>query len=144
MNRPEIGDIFSCSTGAVIILCGYDRYYHFIDLNGRAFDVEYLTSDFTCVGHYDLKPMFDFMTLSNANNLSIPTQVKLALERINTNVYRDKHRYLIGNDLRIESEENTVYVQLYADIGSNYQWTPMRDILCKYTRQTGVNKDGVR
>ena len=88
-----------------------------------------------------LKPMFDFMTLSNANNLSIPTQVKLALERINTNVYRDNHRYLIGNDLRIESEENTVYVQLYADIGSNYRWTPMRDILCKYT--TGVNKDGV-
>lgn len=85
--------------------------------------------------------MFDFMTLSNANSLDIPTQVRLALRRINTNVYRDGHTYLIGNDLRIESDENIVYIQLYTDIGSNYQWTPMRDILCKYT--TGVNKDGV-
>lgn len=142
MNRPTVGDIFSCSTGSVIILCGTNRYYHFIDLNGRAFDTEYIPSDFTCVGHYDLQPMFDFMTLSNANSLNIPTQVKLALKYINTNVYRNGHTYLIGNDLRIEPNENIVYIQLYTDIGSNYQWTPMRDILCKYT--TGVNKNGVQ
>lgn len=86
------------------------------------------------IGTYDLTNIASAIKEAQDNYYDIQTQVNMAID-IMDNTYKlsdEDCGILIGNDMRINKRSNSVYVQVYYDIGTPYTWESILDIYKKY------------
>lgn len=134
-HKPTVGDIYMNEYGDALLLCrADDNYYHFMYDDG-SFDTIYdIPSDFTYIGHYDVNQILTAMEDAKDSYMDIDKQVLYAVQYMNNNVYdKDGNTRLVGCDMRVDHDIDTVFVQVYSVIGAGYQWVSVADIREEYT-----------
>lgn len=134
-HTPTVGDIY-------IDDCGYAITIFRIDTDGElyvmyddgSFDSIYaLTDEFTYIGHYDVDHLFTAMTDAKEQYMDIDKQVVAAVQYMNKHVCnKDGKTHLVGCDMRVDKDIDTVFVQVYSQIGAGYRWTSVADLMREY------------
>lgn len=135
-HSPTVGDIYLDDNGYIIIIFRIDtdgEYYIMYD--DGSFDSLYsITSEFVYVGHYDINQIFQAMVDAKENYMDIDKQVVSAVQYMNRHVYnKDGATHLVGCDMRVDKENDTVFVQIYNTIGAGYKWISVADLMKEYT-----------
>lgn len=138
MNKhtPEVGDIYLDNTGYTIIIFRIDTDdEHYVMFDDGSFDSIYaITDEFTYIGHYDVDQLFKAMRDAEKKYMDIDKQVLAAVQYMNKHVFdRDKNARLVGCDIRVDKDIDTVFIQVYSQIGAGYQWVSVADIMNEYT-----------
>lgn len=138
MNKhtPAVGDIYIDDNGYTIIIFRIDtdgEYYIMYD--DGSFDSLYsITSEFTYIGHYDTSQIFKAMKDAEEQYMDIDKQVLSAVQYMNKHVYsQDGTPHLVGCDMRVDKDIDTVFVQMYNTIGAGYRWISVADLIEEYT-----------
>ena len=135
-HSPTVGDIYIDDNGYTIIIFRIDtdgEYYIMYD--DGSFDSLYsITSEFVYVGYYDTNQIFQAMTNAKENYMDIDKQVVSAVQYMNRHVCnKDGATHLVGCDMRVDKDINTVFVQMYNTIGAGYKWISVADLMQEYT-----------
>lgn len=135
-HSPTVGDIYIDDNGYTIIICRIDtdgEYYIMYD--DGSFDSLYsITNEFTYIGHYDISQIFQAMENAKENYMDIDKQVVSAVQYMNRHVCnKDGATHLVGCDMRVDKETDTVFVQMYYTIGAGYKWISVADLMQEYT-----------
>ena len=135
-HSPTVGDIYIDDNGYTIIIFRIDtggEYYIMYD--DGSFDSLYpITSEFKYIGHYDTSQIFQAMVDAKENYMDIDKQVVSAVQYMNRHVYnKDGATHLVGCDMRVDKDINTVFVQMYNTIGAGYKWISVADLMQEYT-----------
>lgn len=135
-HTPIVGDIYLDDSGYIIIICRIDtdgEYYIIYD-DGSYDSIYAINDEFTYIGHYDINQMFQAMVDAKEQYMDIDKQVLSAVQ------YMDKHvcnqdgvTHLVGCDMRVDKEIDTVFVQMYNTIGAGYRWISVADLMEEYT-----------
>jgi hypothetical protein len=138
MNKhtPTVGDIYLDDTGYTIIIFRIDTDgEHYVMFDDGSFDSLYdITDEYTYIGHYDVKQLFEAMRDAEKKYMDIDKQVLSAVQYMNKHVFdRDKNARLVGCDMRVDKDIDTVFIQVYSQIGAGYQWVSVADIMNEYT-----------
>lgn len=133
--KPVVGNIYMNEYGDALLLCrADDNYYHFMYDDGSFDDIYDIPSDFTYIGHYDVNKIFNTMEDAKNSYMDIDKQALHAIQYINNHVYdKDGNTRLVGSDMRVDHDINTVFVQVYSMIGAGYQWVSVADICKDFT-----------
>lgn len=138
MNKhtPIVGDIYLDDDGYTIIIFRIDtdgEYYIVYD-DGSCDTIYAITSEFTYIGHYDISQIFQAMENAKENYMDIDKQVVSAVQYMNRHVCnKDGATHLVGCDMRVDKEIDTVFVQMYNTIGAGYRWISVADLMKEYT-----------
>lgn len=135
-HKTTVGDIYIDDEGFTIIICRIDangEYYIMYD--DGSFDSLYsITSEFTYIGHYDTNQIFQAMENAKENYMDIDKQVVSAVQYMNRHVCnKDGATHLVGCDMRVDKDIDTVFVQIYNTIGAGYRWISVADLMQEYT-----------
>jgi hypothetical protein len=135
-HSPTVGDIYIDDNGYTIIIFRIDtdgEYYIMYD--DGSFDSLYsITREFTYIGHYDTSQIFQAMENAKENYMNIDKQVVSAVQYMNRHVCnKDGATHLVGCDMRVDKDINTVFVQMYNTIGAGYKWISVADLMQEYT-----------
>lgn len=135
-HSPTVGDIYIDDNGYIIIIFRIDtdgEYYIMYD--DGSFDSLYsITSEFAYIGHYDTNQIFQAMTNAKENYMDIDKQVVSAVQYMNRHVCnKDGATHLVGCDMRVDKDIDTVFVQMYNAIGAGYRWISVADLMQEYT-----------
>lgn len=135
-HSPTVGDIYIDDNGYTIIIFRIDtdgEYYIMYD--DGSFDSLYsITSEFKYIGHYDTNQIFQAMTNAKENYMDIDKQVVSAVQYMNRHVCnKDGATHLVGCDMRVDKDIDTVFVQIYNTIGAGYKWISVADLMQEYT-----------
>lgn len=135
-HSPTVGDIYIDDNGYIIIIFRIDtdgEYYIMYD--DGSFDSLYsITSEFTYIGHYDTSQIFKAMKDAEEQYMDIDKQVLSAVQYMNKHVCnKDDTTHLVGCDMRVDKEIDTVFVQIYNTIGAGYRWISVADLMKEYT-----------
>lgn len=138
MNKhtPTVGDIYLDDTGYNIIIFRIDTDgEHYVMFDDGSFDSIYaITDEFTYIGHYDVEQIFTAMRDAKKKYIDIDKQVLAAVQYMNKHVFdRDKNARLVGCDMRVDKDIDTVFIQVYSQIGAGYQWVSVADVMNEYT-----------
>ena len=135
-HTPTVGDMYIDDCGYTIIIFRIDTDGElYVMYDDGSFDSIYaLTDEFTYIGHYDVKQLFIAMEDAKRKYMDIDKQVLAAVQYMNKHVFdRDKNARLIGCDMRVDKEIDTVFVQMYNAIGAGYRWISVADLMQEYT-----------
>lgn len=135
-NNIKVGDIYVDDSGFTFIVCSKwtDGEMSVMYDDGSHDTLWSIPDESVYGGSYDLSKVFQAMENAEANYMDINTQVQYAIQRMNKNVYdQDGNTRLIGYDIRVLRDSNTVLVQVYSDIGAVHSWVSVVDLLKKYT-----------
>lgn len=130
-HTPMVGDIYLDENGYIMIITKIDTDgEHYMVYDDGSYDSVWGLSTYTYIGHYDIKQMFKAMEDAKANHLDIDTQVVRAIEYMNKRITdKDNNSRLIGCDMRVDKDNNTVFVQMYDTIGAGYRWVSVADLI---------------
>lgn len=135
-HTPTVGDIYIDDEGYIITICRIDvngDYYVIYD-DGSCDTLYNITNEFTCIGHYDMQQLFEAMENAKENYMDIDKQVVSAVQYMNRHVCnKDGATHLVGCDMRVDKEIDTVFVQMYNTIGAGYRWISVADLMQEYT-----------
>ena len=135
-HTPTVGDIYLADTGYTIIIFRIDtdgEYYVMFD-DGSFDSIYAITDEFTYIGHYDVEQIFTAMRDAEKKYMDIDKQVLAAVQYMNKHVFdRDKNARLVGCDMRVDKDIDTVFIQVYSQIGAGYQWVSVADLMQEYT-----------
>ena len=138
MNKhtPTIGDIYLDDDNYVIVICHIDgngEYYVMYE-DGSCDTLYNITNEFTYIGHYDINQVFKAMVDAKEQYMDIDKQVVAAVQYMNKHVCnKDGATHLVGCDMRVDKEIDTVFVQMYNTIGAGYRWISVADLMKEYT-----------
>lgn len=138
MNKhtPIAGDIYLDDGGFVVIVCRVDadgECYVMYD-DGSCDTIYKISDEFTYIGHYDIEQLFQAMADAQENYMDIDKQVLSAVQYMNKHVCnKDGATHLVGCDMRVDKEIDTVFVQMYNTIGAGYRWISVADLMKEYT-----------
>ena len=138
MNKhtPIVGDIYLDDGGYTIIIFRIDTdgEYYIVYEDGSCGTIYAITSEFTYIGHYDTSQIFQAMENAKENYMDIDKQVVSAVQYMNRHVCnKDGATHLVGCDMRVDKEIDTVFVQMYNTIGAGYRWISVADLMKEYT-----------
>lgn len=138
MNKhtPIVGDIYFDDRGYTIIIFRVDTDGEFyVMYDDGSFDSIYaLTNEFTYIGHYDINQLFKAMADAEEQYMDIDKQVLSAVQYMDKHVCnKDGATHLVGCDMRVDKEIDTVFVQMYNAIGAGYRWISVADLMKEYT-----------
>lgn len=138
MNKhtPTVGDIYLDDTGYTIMILRIDTDgEHYVVYDDGSFDSIYaITDEFIYIGHYDVNKLFKAMQNAKEQYMDIDKQVLAAVQYMNKHVFdRDKNARLVGCDMRVDKDIDTVFIQVYSQIGAGYQWVSVADVMNEYT-----------
>lgn len=133
---PTVGDIYLDDNGYTIIICRIDadgEYYIIYD-DGSYDSIYTINDEFTYIGHYDINQLFEAMKDAEEQYMDIDKQVLSAVQYMNKHVYnKDGATHLVGCDMRVDKEIDTVFIQMYNTIGAGYRWISVADLMKEYT-----------
>lgn len=135
-HTPTAGDIYIDDNGYTIIIFRIDTDGEcYIMYDDGSFDSLYsITNEFTYIGHYDINQIFQAMKDAEEQYMDIDKQVVAAVQYMNKHVRnKDGATHLIGCDMRVDKEIDTVFVQMYNTIGAGYRWISVADVIKEYT-----------
>lgn len=138
MNKhtPTIGDIYLDDDNYVIVICHIDGSgeYYIMYEDGSCDTLYNITNEFTYIGHYDINQVFKAMVDAKEQYMDIDKQVLSAVKYMNKHVCnKDGATHLVGCDMRVDKEIDTVFVQMYNTIGAGYRWISVADLMQEYT-----------
>lgn len=138
MNKhtPIVGDIYFDDRGYTIIIFRVDTDGElYVMYDDGSFDSIYaLTDEFTYIGHYDVDQLFTAMEDAKKKYMDIDKQVLVAVQYMDKHVCnKDGATHLVGCDMRVDKEIDTVFVQMYNAIGAGYRWISVADLMQEYT-----------
>lgn len=135
-HKTTVGDIYLDDDGYTIIICRIDadgEYYIIYD-DGSYDSIYAINDEFTYIGHYDINQMFKAMKDAEEQYMDIDKQVLSAVQYMNRHVCnKDGATHLVGCDMRVDKEIDTVFVQMYNTIGAGYRWISVADLMKEYT-----------
>lgn len=138
MNKhtPIVGDIYLDDDNYVIVICHIDgngEYYVMYE-DGSCDTLYNITNEFTYIGYYDINQVFKSMVDAKEQYMDIDKQVLSAVQYMNKHVCnKDGTNHLVGCDMRVDKEIDTVFVQMYNTIGAGYRWISVADLMQEYT-----------
>lgn len=138
MNKhtPIVGDIYLDDDNYVIVICHIDgngEYYVMYE-DGSCDTLYNITNEFTYIGYYDINQVFKSMVDAKEQYMDIDKQVLSAVQYMNKHVCnKDGATHLVGCDMRVDKEIDTVFVQMYNTIGAGYRWISVADLMKEYT-----------
>ena len=135
-HTPAVGDIYlDEETGYTMVITKIDTDgEHYMMYDDGSYDSVWRLSTFTHIGHYDIKQMFKAMEDAKASYMDIDKQVVAAVQYMNKHVCnKDGATHLVGCDMRVDKEIDTVFVQIYNTIGAGYRWISVADLMQEYT-----------
>lgn len=138
MNKhtPIVGDMYIDDCGYTIIIFRIDTDGElYVMYDDGSFDSIYaITDEYTYIGHYDVEQLFQAMTDAKEQYMDIDKQVVAAVQYMNKHVCnKDGATHLVGCDMRVDKDIDTVFVQVYSQIGAGYRWTSVADLMREYT-----------
>lgn len=135
-HTPTVGDIYLDDDNYVIVICHIDgdgEYYVMFE-DGSCDTLYTISSEFKHIGHYDINQLFKAMKDAEEQYMDIDKQVLSAVQYMNKHVCnKDGATHLVGCDIRVDKEIDTVFVQMYNTIGAGYRWISVADIMKEYT-----------
>ena len=135
-HKTIVGDIYIDDEGFIIIICRIDvngDYYVLYD-DGSCDTIRNITNEFTYIGHYDINQLFKAMADAEEQYMDIDKQVLSAVQYMDKHVCnKDGATHLVGCDMRVDKEIDTVFVQMYNAIGAGYRWISVADLMQEYT-----------
>lgn len=135
-HTPTVGDIYIDDCGYTIIVFRIDTDGElYVMYDDGSFDSIYaITDEYTYIGHYDVEQLFQAMTDAKEQYMDIDKQVVAAVQYINKHVCnKDGATHLVGCDMRVDKDIDTIFVQVYSQIGAGYRWTSVNDLMREYT-----------
>ena len=135
-HTPTVGDIYIDDCGYTIIIFRIDTDGElYIMYDDGSFDSIYtITDEYTYIGHYDVEHLFQVMTDAKEQYMDIDKQVVAAVQYMNKHVCnKDGATHLVGCDMRVDKDIDTVFVQVYSQIGAGYRWTSVADLMREHT-----------
>lgn len=135
-HTPTVGDIYLDDDNYVVVICHIDgdgEYYVMFE-DGSCDTIYAITNEFTYIGHYDINQLFEAMKDTKEQYMDIDKQVLSAVQYMNKHVCnKDGATHLVGCDMRVDKEIDTVFVQVYNTIGAGYRWISVVDLMKEYT-----------
>lgn len=135
-HTPTVGDIYLDDDNYVIVICHIDgdgEYYVMFE-DGSCDTLYTISSEFKHIGHYDINQLFEAMKDAKEQYMDIDKQVLSAVQYMNKHVCsKDGATHLVGCDMRVDKEIDTVFVQMYNTIGAGYRWISVADLMKEYT-----------
>lgn len=135
-HKTTVGDIYIDNEGFTIIICRIDVNgdYYVLHDDGSCDTICRITNEFTYIGHYNITKVFKAMKDAEEQYMDIDKQVLSAVQYMNKHVCnQDGATHLVGCDMRVDKETDTVFVQMYDTIGAGYRWISVADLMQKYT-----------
>lgn len=135
-HTPAVGDIYLDDGGFTILICRIDECgeYYVMFEDGSCDTIYAITNEFTYIGHYDMQQLFEAMKDAEEQYMDIDKQVLSAVQYMNKHVCnKDGATHLVGCDIRVDKEIDTVFVQMYNTIGAGYRWISVADLMQEYT-----------
>ena len=135
-HTPTVGDMYIDDCGYTIIIFRIDTDGElYVMYDDGSFDSIYaITDEYTYIGHYDVEQLFQAMTDAKEQYMDIDKQVVAAVQYMNKHVCnKDGATHLVGCDMRVDKDIDTVFVQVYSQIGAGYRWTSVDDLMREYT-----------
>ena len=138
MNKhtPIVGDIYfdDCGYTIIIFRVDTDGELHIMYDDGSFDSIYALTDEFTYIGHYDVEQIFTAMEDAKKKYMDIDEQVLSAVQYMNKHVFdRDGNARLVGCDMRVDKNIDTVFIQVYSHIGTGYKWVSVADAISEFT-----------
>lgn len=135
-HTPTVGDMYINDCGYTIIIFRIDTDGElYVMYDDGSFDSIYaITDEYTYIGHYDVEQLFQAMADAEEQYMDIDKQVLSAVQYMDKHVCnKDGATHLVGCDMRVDKDIDTVFVQMYNAIGAGYRWISVADLMQKYT-----------